>query len=137
MARRVPGSIREIQKMNIADEEILYLVEEMGRLHQERQAGDVGWYSAVGILADRYGTNSHSRCFCILQRMESFQALLGDERMRGWTVPGIEDGSMFTKAAIFRAVARCPLLADSKRTWFDPDEFFRIALRETESEGTA
>lgn len=136
MARRVAKSIREIQQMDIADEEIFYLVEEMAQQHQERDPGEVDWHTAIGILAERY-QQDHRRCFCIMERMWCFLPLLGDERMKGWTIKGIEEGCLLTNAAIFRAVAKCTLKADLKRAWFDPDEFFKIALFETESAGMA
>ena len=53
--------------MQIADEEILYVVEEMARLHQEREPGEVDWYSAMEILSDKY-QQDHERCFCIMER---------------------------------------------------------------------
>jgi hypothetical protein len=56
--------------------------------------------------------------------------LLSDERIRGWTLQGIEKGCLLTNEAIFRAVAKCPVRANAKRVWFDADEFFEIALKE-------
>lgn len=135
-AQRVPESVRAIQAIQIDDEEIFYLVEEMSRLHQEREPGETDWYSAMALMADKY-REDHERIFCIMERMQCLMPMLKDERMRGWTMEGIEEGCLLTNEAIFRAVARCPLKADAKRIWFDPDEFFRMALQETESEGTA
>jgi hypothetical protein len=55
----------------------------------------------------------------------------------GWTLQGIEDGCLLTNEAIFRAAAKCPLRANAKRVWFDADEFFEIALGETETKARA
>jgi hypothetical protein len=126
----------DIQSMQIAPEEITYLVQEMARRHQERPPGEVDFYTALAILADGY-RQDHDRCFCIMERMRCLIALRADERMRGWTVQGIEKGCILTNEAIFRAAAKCPLKANRKRVWFDADEFFKIALHETASEGRA
>ena len=135
---RIPKSIRDIQTMEVATEEITYLVEEMSRQHQEREPGEVDFYTAVAILAERYrDTQDHHRSFCVIERMRCLTDLLRDERMRGWTIQGIEEGCLLTNQAIFRAVAKCPLNANAKRVWFDADVFFNIALSETESEGRA
>ena len=120
----------------ISTEEITYLVQEMARLHQERESREVDFYTAVAILAERYG-DDHDRCYCVMERMRCLRSLVGDERMKGWTIQGVENGCLLTNEVIFRATAKCPLRADAKRVWFDPDEFFNIALRETESEGSA
>ena|ERR1035437_106889 len=135
---RIPKIIRDIQLMQIKAEEITDLVLEMARLHQERGPGKVDFYTAVGILAERYrDTKDHDRPFCVMERMRCLNGLLGDERMRGWTINGIEESCLLTNGAVFRAVAKCPLKANAKRVWFDADEFFDIVLSETESEGTA
>lgn len=135
---RIPNSIRDIQNMEITTEEITHLVEEMARQHQDRRPGEVDFYTAVAILAERYrDSQDHHRSFCVLERMRCLNELLCDERMRGWTIQGIQEGCLLTNEAIFRAVAKCPLKANAKRVWFDPDEFFTIALSETESEGSA
>jgi hypothetical protein len=135
---RIPKSIRDIQAMEIATEEIAYLVDEMARQHQERKQGEVDFYTAVAILAERYRERQdHHRSFCVMERMRCLTDLLGDDRIRGWTIQGIEEGCLLTNEAIFRAVAKCPLKAAAKRLWFDPDEFFDIALSEMESAGRA
>jgi hypothetical protein len=135
---KVPKSIRHIQTMQIEPQEIMYLVEEMARLHDERGVGQVDSYTVVAILAERYrGTEAHGRSFCIMERMRCLNSLLPDDRMRGRTLQGIEEGCLFTNEAIFRAAAKCPLRADAKRIWFDADEFLKTALSETEPEGRA
>lgn len=136
MASRVPKGIRAVQDLKIAPEEIIYLVEEMAHRHEEKQAGEVDWYTAMAITGEKY-KDDHQRCFCIMERMRCFLPMLEDARMRGWTMRGREEGCLFTNEAIFRAVARCPLKADSRRMWFDNDEFFGVALSEAESQGTA
>jgi hypothetical protein len=134
----IPKSIKELQKMEITAEEIIYLVDEMARKHQERERGEVDFYTAIAILAERYrNTQDHHRSFCVIERMRCLTDLLGDERMRGWTTQGIEEGCLLTNEAIFQAVAKCPLKANANRVWFEADEFFNIALGEMEPEGRA
>ena len=78
---RIPKSIRDIQTMEVATEEITYLVEEMARQHQEREPGEVDFYTAVAILAERYrDTQDHHRSFCVIERMRCLTDLLRDER---------------------------------------------------------
>jgi hypothetical protein len=50
----------DIQSMQIAPEEITYLVQEMARRHQERPPGEVDFYTALAILADRYRVRSEN-----------------------------------------------------------------------------
>ncbi len=133
---RIPNSVRAIQRLQVDAGEVLYLVQEMARLHQEREPGEVGIESAVAILADKY-RDDYDRVHCIMERMRCLHHLLADDRMRGWTITGPEDGCLLTNEAVFRAVAKCPLKGNSKKVWFDADEFFEIALSETEPEGTA
>jgi hypothetical protein len=133
---RIPSSIRAIQRLQVDVAEVLYLVREMARLHEEREPGEVGMESAVAILAEKY-RDDLDRVHCIMERMRCLRRLLTDDRMKGWTTKGIEDGYLLTNEAIFRAVAKCRLRGNSRRMWFDSDEFFGIALSETEPEGTA
>jgi hypothetical protein len=133
---RIPKSIRNVQVMQIETEEITYLVSEMARQHEESAPGEVDLVTAVVILAERYRDDQH-RPFCIMERMRCLIELVTDERMRGWTVQGIEEGCLLTNEAIFGATAKCPLKADANRIWFDPDEFFQMALSETPVEGRA
>lgn len=134
---KIPAIIREIQAMKVAPEEITYLVHQMALRHQERGPGEVDFYTAVAILAERYRDKEHDRPFCVMERMRCLTSLLSDDRMRGWTLQGVEDGCLLTNEAIFCATAKCPLRADAKRVWFDADEFFQIALSETPPEAIA
>jgi len=131
---KAPASIREFQAMEVAPEEIIYL---MAQQHEERGPGAVDFYTAVAILAERYRGKEHGRSFCVMERMRCVTAFLSDDRTRGWTLQGIEDGCLLTNEAIFRAAAKCSLRANAKRVWFDADEFFQIALSETEPEARA
>jgi hypothetical protein len=44
---------------------------------------------------------------------------------------------MYTQRSIFVATAKCTVKSDGRYTWFDADEFFQIALADTELEGSA
>lgn len=130
----IPKSVEEIQKLEIDPEEILYLVERMTALHDEND--DVDWYTAMAVLAGRYEKDA-VRMFCISERMACLSALVKDERMRGWSFQAAEPDCIITNTAVFDATARCTMKADEKHVWFDPDEFFQLILKESDSEGTA
>jgi hypothetical protein len=49
---------------------------------------------------------------------------------------GIEEGCLLTNEAVFTATALCSMKKEDERMHFDPDEFFDIVLRESESQGT-
>ena len=63
------------------------------------------------------------------------EEMMKDNRMRGWMPPGAARGAVVTNPAVLDAVALCPLKADTKRTWFEADEFFRIVLQQAEAKG--
>lgn len=118
----------------IAPEEIITLVKKMNELREKGR--DPNWYSAVGILSDQY-RGDPLRCFSILERMRCMADLSKDRRMRGWSMEGAEEGCLLTDEAIFHPTALCTLRQDGKKTWFDPEEFFRLVLTHTESGGSA
>jgi hypothetical protein len=135
---KVPAWARETVAMTIEPEDIVHLVQEMTRLHDEgRGEGRTpDMYSAIGILAERH-RGDVGKPACIMQRMRCLEEVMKDSRMRGWSFNGPEEGCKITSEAVFRATAICPLKATSKRLWFDADNFFEIVLRETDSEGNA
>lgn len=124
----------DILPMQIEPEEIFYLVREMAKAHEER--GEASWYTQVAILADRYPKQS-SRTFCIMERMQCLIGLKKDKRMRGWSMDTDDPKCDLTHEAVFRATAKAPLYRKGKRLRFDPNEFFALALTETDSEGNA
>jgi hypothetical protein len=73
---KVPASIREIQAMEVAPEEIIYLIQEMAQRHGERGPGEVDSYTAVAILPERYRGKEHGRSFCVMERMRCMTASL-------------------------------------------------------------
>jgi len=81
--------------------------------------------------------NAVAKSFVITERLQCLGKLIEkkDARMRGWTMEGIEEGCLLTNEAVFTATALCPMKKDDERMHFDPDEFFDIVLRESESEG--
>jgi hypothetical protein len=75
---------------------------------------------------------------CIIARMQCLHPLMEDPRFRGWSLQKLEDPECkIVNELIFKAVAKCSLRADKTHVWFEPDEFFRIALEERDPEGTA
>jgi hypothetical protein len=119
--------------------EILYVVKKMTRLHESGEKPD--FESATFIIADRYRgkRDAVAKTFAIMERMLCLSKLMErkDERMRGWTIDAIEEGCMLTNEAVFTATALCPLKKNGERICFEPDDFFEIVLRESESEGRA
>jgi hypothetical protein len=134
---KIPAIIREIQAMQVMPEEITYFVQQLAQQQQDRVAGDADFYTVVAMLAERYQGADQHRSFCVMERMRCLVHLMSDERMRGWTVKSIDEDRLFTNEAIFRATAKCPLHADATQVWFDADEFFQVALSETQPQARA
>jgi hypothetical protein len=130
------AGLQKIYATKIKPEEILYLVKEMARLHEEGSEPD--WYSMVFILSDRYKRRM-SKVLPIVERMGCLVEIMKDERMRGWSMQAIEKDCLLTNDAVFKGVALCPMKQDDdgKRLHFDPDEFFNIVLQQSESQGRA
>lgn len=130
---------KRMYETRVKPEEIVYLVKEMARLHEDGQEPD--FYSALAILALRYKTAKgkpiSQKPFCIMERLQCLTNLMKDERMRGWSLKGIEEDCMLTNAAVFTATALCTLKEDGTQSYFDADEFFDIVLSESETEGRA
>ena len=131
---RISKDARELIETKVQPEEIIYLVQEMAKLHDEGR--DPDWESSVLILVKRY-PGEPGKTHCISERMRCLLEMTKDVRMRGWTMEGPEEGCLLTSEAVFRAAALCPLHGGSRRVWFDADEFFSIALGEMPSEGRA
>ena len=118
-------------------EDILYLVQEMARRHEESDNEDIGMETAAIIMIARY-PGQVQKVHTIMERMRLVPEMMKDPRMRGWTIDKHDD-CVLTSEAVFRAVAKCPVRYDrtTDRSYFDADEFFRIVLDETPSGGTA
>src|ERR1035437_2083370 len=96
-----PRMVVEAQQALIEPKEIVYLVTEMAKRHDE----GADWYTQIAILADPYPMPSE-RPFAISERMECLLEMLKDERMRGWSmeVPHTPD-CILTHEAVFGATA--------------------------------
>src|SRR5262249_30603450 len=136
-SRRSMSRWQDIDKMKIDPEEIIYLVQEMVRRHDENL--DVGFESSVFVLFEKYKGRDDiaNRAFCVTTRMHCLAELMGDARMRGWTMETRDPECTLTNSAVFHAVALCALRHENEQYHFDADEFFRIALEEAEPEGRA
>ncbi len=117
--------------------EILYVVTNMARLHEEGK--DPDFHTAMFLVTDRHKgkKNAVEKSFVIIERLQCLGRLIKskDARLRGWTMEGIEEGCLLTNEAVFAATALCPMKKEDERMYFDPDEFFDIVLRESESQG--
>jgi hypothetical protein len=129
----------DLYSTKVKPEEILSVVTTMSRLHEEGKNPD--FHTAMFLVTDRYKgkRNAVEKSFVIIERLQCLGKLLKmkDERLRGWTMEGIEEGCLLTNDVVFRATALCSLKKEDERMHFDPDEFFDIVLRESESEGRA
>lgn len=123
-----------IQMVQVEPNEILFLVTEMARNHDE--GNDTNWYTQVGILASLY-PDKPERAIAIVERMQCLIGLFGDERMRGWTLASRDPNCIITNGAVFRATALAPIHLIGEKFVFDADEFFSLALCETDAEGNA
>ena len=92
---KVPTWARETVAMRIETEDIIHLVQEMARLHDEgREEGRTpDMYSAVRILAERH-QGDVGKPACIMQRMRCLEEVMKDSRMRGWSFDGLEEGCL-------------------------------------------
>jgi hypothetical protein len=137
MMTKARGRWQDIDKVKIDPEEILYLVQEMARRHDENL--DMGFESAAFVLFEKYKGRDDiaDRAICVTTRMHCLADLMGDERMHGWTMETKDPECTLTNGAVFHAVALCPLHLKNEQYRFDADEFFRIALEEVEPEGHA
>jgi hypothetical protein len=116
-------------------EDILYLVQEMTRRHEESDDDNIGPETATIIMIARY-PGQIGKVHAIMERMRLLPQMMKDPRMKGWSMDKLED-CVLTSEAVFRAVARCPVRYDrvADQTYFDADEFFVIVLDETPAEG--
>ena len=131
---KTPGVLDDLLTLTIEPDEILYLVKEMTKRHDEGH--EVSWSTQIGILADRY-PRGNNRAFCIMERMQSLIEMMKDDRMRGWSMDGPDPKCNLTSEAVFSATALAPLHIHGHRVSFVADEFFEILLRETPHEGQA
>jgi hypothetical protein len=123
-----------MQNIELSPSEILDLVGEMAELHEEGEHPD--WFAAAAITVRNFHSSS-DKAFCIMERMGCLVAIMKDSRMRGWTIKKADEEFVFTRYSVFAATAKCALQINEKRIFFNPEEFFSIALTETDSEGRA
>jgi hypothetical protein len=126
-------SLEWTNQVKIDPEDILFLVEEMGRLHDERC--ETSWFAPIGILYELFPDHSDEP-YCIIERMQCLIKLMGEDRMRGWTMKTIDPTCTLTNRAVFTATSTVPIRGDDNNRWFDADEFFAVALMDTPSSGS-
>jgi hypothetical protein len=133
--KRMSKIVQRIIKTEIKPEEIIALVQELERLHDEGREPD--WESSAIILVKQH-PGQPQKAHCISERMRCLSEMSKDTRMRGWSFEGSEPGCLLTSEAVFRAAALCPLRGGKDdEVQFDADEFFGIVLGETPSDGRA
>ncbi len=129
------STVESSRVVKIEPSDIKYLVLELEKL---RGSGvSKGFETQVSILLKRHGVNKSSKIFAIIERMRCLVDLMEDDRMRGWTLQGTVEGCTLTHEAVFAATATCRLIYRDEHFSFDPDEFFRVALRHTPGEAKA
>ena len=127
--------VEKAMGLKIKPSDIKFLVSEMAKLHDTDALK--GFEAQVFILLKRHGKKKTDKIFAIVERMRCLLALMEDERMRGWTLEGLEPGCILTHEAVFDATASCRLRDKDGHFAFDPDEFFELALKYREAEGNA
>lgn len=143
---KLPPRWQAALSMKVRPDEIVDLVQEMSNRHEAGE--EAGFFAACGFLMNRYRSKGKKkkfdhemadRVYCITTRMECLASIMSgdDPRLRGYTKDANDPACTLTYHSMFHAAALCTIRCDEKRTWFDPDEFFDIALREAEPEGTA
>jgi hypothetical protein len=71
-------------------------------------------------------------------RLSALARLLQDRQVRGWTLPGGEDGADFIHHDLIRAAAEEPVIEDANgQPAFDPESFRNRVLRLTGAQGEA
>lgn len=130
----LPKRLQAIYDTRIDPEEIIFLVQEMENLHDEGM--ETSWYTSLAILADRY-KEDHNRVVCISERMMCLTEVMEDDRMRAWARKPAGKEYTLTNQAAFIATAKCPLRFKDEKLFFDPEEFFQLALIESPAEGSA
>jgi hypothetical protein len=119
--------------MQIEPEEIVHLVNEVNRHAEEGR--EISFELQAFILFQKYGKSD--RPFVILERLQCLLAIMDDDRMRGWTIESKDNPRcLMTNEVVFNATARAPIHFVDDRVHFDRDEFFKIALAESPSQGT-
>jgi hypothetical protein len=132
--KKVRNILDEIVKTKIKPAEISDFVAEMAKRHEESR--DTDWYAQVAILVGRY-SGRPKRPVAIMERMRCLVALMGDPRMRGWTMEAKDPECTITHEAVFFATATSPLHQIGEELRFDADEFFDIVLTAAEAGGHA
>ena len=118
----------------VKPEEIIALVQEMETRHDEGR--ELDWESSIIVLLQQH-PGQPQKVLCISERIRCLFEMTKDARMRRWSFETPEHGCLRTSEAVFRAAALCPLHAHKDGVRFDADEFFRIVLDETPSDGRA
>jgi len=114
-----------ILTMKVRPHEVMYLARGYSKAQEEgREADEV---TGVVVLAKR--GISPMRSVCLIQRMLCLKSMFKDERMIALQMKTDEDGRTLISRSAFVATARAPLHMHEKNLYFEPDEFFEIALK--------
>ncbi|MDA9539229.1 hypothetical protein ACM41_24320 [Bradyrhizobium sp. CCBAU 21362] len=72
-------------------------------------------------------------------RLRALAKLISEGKGKPWTFAMTEEGGHMVNEALFRAAARAPLFTAKTvgEVAFNPDEFMKIALEESETDGQA
>ena len=66
-------------------EDILYLVQEMARRHEESDGDNIGFETATIIMIARY-PGQIEKVHAIMERMRLLPQMMEDPRMKGWSM---------------------------------------------------
>jgi hypothetical protein len=85
-----------------------------------------------------HGKNRGLLAMAITVRLMALDAILGDERIEGWTIRGREPGMTYVHADLLSAAAEEPVLEDPRgEPVFDTENFRRRVLEITGTRGHA
>jgi hypothetical protein len=133
------NAVMRALNLKIRPDEITYLVEEVAKRHDQSEKPD--FYTSMAILLHRYKGKKRAadRMFTISTRMHCLGELMKveDARWSGWSKMTSDSGCVLAHQAIFEATALCPIRTDRERTYFEADEFFKLALERAVPEGNA
>lgn len=77
-----------------------------------------------------HGKNRGLLAMAIMVRLMALDAILGDERIESWTIPGTEPGMTYVHADLLSAAAEEPVLEDSRGEPVFNTENFRMRVLE-------
>jgi hypothetical protein len=121
--------IDEVNSTPVLEEDMWELMKLSNDYHRDRkpELDDDNFVVAVSLIAE-ISKGNQKKSQALFYRMQALARLISDEGAPGWTMPKAPDGSMLTKAAVFSAAARHPLVFRDGDFAFDRTSFLDRVL---------